>query len=147
MHDVSLWSLIPLSTLAYRGPLYRTHRDEYLDPLEPNSRGHLEQIDSDDLKLLPDPRLGSAYLGYRFLTRLNGDRLERIGPYLKGQTTSKRIRLVEGRVVDYNRLRYRMGVAEGYDDLWSGFYFPFELNGDIMNAVSLHKGEFFEVVV
>lgn len=137
-NDLALWTVIPLSAFTSQQPDYT----------------FLEEIESDDLKLIPDPRLGTEYLGYKFLSRLGGDKLEDVGKYLKrathddgGNRGSKKIRLYEGSISDYIQLRYRLGVAEGVTDILSGFYFPFELNGDLMNAVSLNKGTFCSKVM
>ena len=105
----------------------------------------LEEFDSDDFKLIRDPRIGPRYLGYRLLTRLGGEKVEDIGRYIKlsnnnNEIKKQKIRVYEGSTLDYARLRYRLGVAEGNQEILSGFYFPFELNGDLLNAISLNKG-------
>ena len=125
-----------------------TSRFTSKDLYEDSRINALKEIDSDDIKLVADPRLGSNFLGYRLLTRLGGKRLEDIGQYIKladdgdgeNRKGSKKIRLYEGSILDYMKLRYRLGVSEGQSEILSGFYFPFELNGDLLNAVSLNKG-------
>ena len=139
--DLDLWTILPAT--AFDGP------ENAVDHLEDDHHAHeLEEIDSDDIKLVADPRIGSHRLGYRFLTRLGGRQITDIGRYLKlvgsdnkQEQKKQKIRLYEGSYADYVRLRYRLGVAEGAEDIRSAFYYPFELNGDLVNAVSLNKGK------
>ncbi|OTF78121.1 Mitochondrial ransferase CAF17-like protein, partial [Euroglyphus maynei] len=126
-NDLNLWAIFPASLF---GKHY--HADNIDHTLHP--------IDSDDLKLVADPRIGSEYFGYRFLTRLGGSNFKDLGPYIKCQSNHERIRLIEGQMTDYIRLKYQLGLAEGQNDIKSGFYFPFEMNGDFVNAISLDKG-------
>lgn len=128
-NDLHLWSVIPYSLL------YPHTNADYF-----SSQEILHPLDSDDIKLAPDPRIGAEYLGYRFLTRLHGSQLQDIGKFIKCQSNSKRIKLMQGQLSDYIRLRYKLGIAEGIKDILSGFYFPFELNADFLNAISLDKG-------
>lgn len=130
-NDLHLWSVIPYSLLNSPTNTNYLSCEEILRPL-----------DSDDIKLAPDSRIGAEYLGYRFLTRLNGSQLEDIGKFIKCQSNSKKIQLMEGQLSDYIRLRYKLGIAEGNKDILSGFYFPIELNADFLNAISLDKGLF-----
>ena len=126
--DFDLWTLIPEN--SYRVKIHET-------PELPNS--DLVEIDSDDIKLVNDPRIRkNNVLGYRFLTRLGGKTLQDIGKYCKAPET--KLRLIQGSISDYHILKYRFGISEGFHDHLSGHYFPFELNGDILNAVSLNKG-------
>ncbi|XP_046911129.1 iron-sulfur cluster assembly factor IBA57, mitochondrial [Dermatophagoides farinae] len=126
-NDFNLWAILPASLLDKHQSIYNI--DQTLSP-----------IDSDDLKLVADPRIGYEHFGYRFLTRLGGSRLEDLGPYIKCQSNHERIRLIEGRIADYIGLKYQLGLAEGQNDIRSGHYFPFEMNGDFINAISLNKG-------
>lgn len=140
--ELDLWALVPAANFT-----------DNFTVKHPSNLPELKEIDSDDIKLVRDPRLGPRYLGYRFLTRLGGSRLEDIGKYIKpinnhkedddkSQRRMGKLRLYEGSIWDYARLRYRLGVAEGQQECMSGFYFPFELNGDLLNAISLNKGKF-----
>lgn len=140
--DLDLWTILPMSAFE--------QLDNQDEPEEYNEPAQLEEIDSDDIKLVADPRLGSEYLGYRFLTRLGGKEITDIGKYIKlagGGEKKRKIRLYEGSFADYVKLRYRLGVSEGLEDIRSAFYYPFELNGDLLNAVSLNKGLQFQVFV
>ena len=125
--DLNLWAILPASLL---------NKHYSADTIDET----LRPINSDDLKLVADPRIGSKYFGYRFITRLGGSSLKDLGPYIKCQSNHERIRLIEGQITDYIRLKYQLGLAEGHNDVKSGFYFPFELNGDFINAISLDKG-------
>lgn len=129
--DLTLWTLIPERSFEFR-------IDQY--PL--GKQPELIEIDSDDIKLVQDPRIRyNNFLGYRFFTRLGANRLDDIGRFCKlPDSDTTRLRLSQGTTTDYRRLRYRFGVSEGIRDNPSGAYYPFELNGDIFNAVSLNKG-------
>jgi len=127
--DIDLWTILPLTCI--QNPFAIKQEATFT---------RLEEIDSDDIKLVADPRLGAHYLGYRLLTRLGGAKIEDIGPYLK-VVDGGGIRLYEGSTLEYARLRYQLGVLEGNAEMRSGSYLPFELNGDLLNAVSLNKGK------
>lgn len=134
VRDIDLWSILPFT--AFMNHSWRK------DERGPNKAGEgarsLPVIDSDDIKLIADPRLGAATLGYRLLTRLESKATPRdIQKYLGDE-----VHLEQGRVAEYIRLKYLQGVGEGYDDIRSGFYFPFELNGDFLDAIRLDKGLF-----
>ena len=125
VNDVDLWSLVPDSALK-------------LGSSSVNYQETLQQIDCDDIKLVQDPRVGSQHFGYRFFTRLGAKSINEVKKYLKSDYMP--IDLLESTIGTYNKLKYRLGIPEGYHDILSGFYFPFELNGDFLNAICLDKG-------
>lgn len=71
-----------------------------------------------------DPRVKE--MGRRILTQLPDDAIA-------GQ-------LNVGSLRDYNRHRYRWGVAEGVKEITPGKAFPLEANCDYMHGLSVHKG-------
>jgi len=84
------------------------------------------------LQLVNDPRI--PQLGYRLLTRIGGNKFKDVVKYIDAKNVE------EGQLNHYQTYRYKLGVSEGYDDLLSGYYYPFECNGDYLNAVSVDKG-------
>ncbi|KAI7697865.1 hypothetical protein SSS_08194, partial [Sarcoptes scabiei] len=130
--EFKLWSVIPYSMIENSGQIQEVNDNDSIE--------QLQTFDSDDIKLVADPRVGSKFFGYRLLTRLGGLRIQDIGSIIKCQSKNKKIKLMELSVGDYNRLKYQLGLAEGHNDILSGFYYPFELNGDYINAISLNKG-------
>ncbi|KAI2807055.1 Iron-sulfur clusters incorporation protein [Blomia tropicalis] len=127
-NDIQAWVIIPINKFTDNNNASN------------DSNIQIEEIDSDDIKLVADPRVGSSHIGYRLLTRLGATQIEDIGQYIQLQNYSKKVRIHEGTIGDYVQLRYRLGIPEGYKDILSGHYYPFELNGDILNAISLNKG-------
>jgi folate-binding Fe-S cluster repair protein YgfZ len=116
VNDYNLWALIPKS--------YDSDSNDFF----------LNEIISDDLQLVSDPRI--PQMGYRLLTRIGGNHFDDIIKYIDPNL------IEESKLAQYQKHRFKLGVSEGYDDLLSGFYFPFECNGDYLNAVSLNKGLF-----
>ncbi|CAG2166584.1 unnamed protein product [Oppiella nova] len=117
VEDIDLWALIPKT----------------FDPrFNENNDFVLQEVVSDDFQLVADPRI--PQMGYRLLTRIGGKRFEDILGFIDDK------RIDEGTVADYHTYRYKLGVSEGSEDLLSGFYYPFEMNGDYLNAISVDKG-------
>ena len=117
VNDIDLWTLIP-----------KSHDFHFIQ----NNDFILKEVISDDFQLVNDPRI--PQMGYRLLTRIGGNRFEDIIKLIEDK------RVEEGSLSHYRSYRYKLGVSEGYDDLLSGFYFPFECNGDYLNAISVDKG-------
>ncbi|CAG2114255.1 unnamed protein product [Medioppia subpectinata] len=117
VNDIDLWALIP-----------KTYDKRFNE----NNDFFLPEVVSDDFQLVADPRI--PQMGYRLLTRMGGKRFDDILKYIADK------RIEEGTLGHYRTYRYRLGVSEGFDDLLSGFYYPFELNGDYLNAISVNKG-------
>ena len=117
VNDIDLWALIP-----------KSHDIHFIQ----NNDFILREVISDDFQLVNDPRI--PQMGYRLLTRIGGKRFEDIINFIEDK------RIEEGRLSHYRRYRYKLGVSEGYEDILSGFFFPFECNGDYLNAVSVDKG-------
>lgn len=119
VNDMHLWALIP-----------KSHDFHFMN----SNDFFLNEIISDDLQLVSDPRI--PQMGYRLLTRIGGNNFKDIVKYIEAE------HIEEGKLTHYQTYRFRLGVSEGYDDLLSAFYFPFECNGDYLNAVSVDKGLF-----
>ncbi|XP_054153799.1 putative transferase CAF17 homolog, mitochondrial [Oppia nitens] len=115
--DIDLWALIP-----------KTYDERFNE----NNDFILKEVISDDFQLVTDPRL--PQLGYRLLSRIGGKEFQDILPFIEDK------RIEEGNIGHYRSYKYKLGVSEGNEDMLSGFYFPFELNGDYLNAISVDKG-------
>lgn len=132
VRDIDLWSILPYT--AFLNHSWRKNEKSNKNRQSPG----LTTIDSDDLKLIADPRLGGARLGYRLLTRLESKATPRdLQKYLGDGA-----HLQQGHLAEYIRLKYLQGICEGHDDIRSGFFYPFELNGDFLDAIRLDKGLF-----
>ena len=112
-----MWALIP-----------KSHDIRFIE----NNDFILKEVISDDFQIVNDPRI--PHMGYRLLSRIGGNTFEDISKLIEDK------RIEEGNLSHYRRYRYKLGVSEGYKDLLSGFFFPFECNGDYLNAVSVDKG-------
>ena len=117
VRDIDLWTLIP-----------KSHDIDFIA----KNDFMLKEVISDDFQLVNDPRM--PQMGYRLLTRIGGQRFDDILKFIDDK------RVEEGNVGHYKSYRYKLGVTEGYEDLSSGFFFPFECNGDYLNAISIGKG-------
>lgn len=130
VNDVQLWSILPMHFFLDEAPQSQP----------------LTEIDSDDIKLVPDPRVGHQFFGYRFLSRLgtkSNNPVKDVENYLNfEQAHNEKAKLFLGSLRDYVWHKYSMGIAEGHDDILSGHYFPFELNADLTKSISLTKGNF-----
>ncbi|XP_061387125.1 putative transferase CAF17 homolog, mitochondrial [Musca vetustissima] len=95
----------------------------------------LPQMPVDNMDIINDPRLPE--LGYRLLA--TSDRTsEEISKLLKNLSNIK-IELSNGGN-NYRLHRYKLGVAEGMQDMPPGKQFPLEANCDLLNGVSFNKG-------
>ncbi|KAG4067170.1 hypothetical protein HA402_000161 [Bradysia odoriphaga] len=82
----------------------------------------------DDLIICNDPRVQS--LGVRIVAPKDSDILQRLSPQ----------NVLQGNPKDYKIHRYKLGVAEGVDELPHTKCFPLESNCDYLHGVSFHKG-------
>lgn len=99
---------------------------------EPTSK-LLSQVNASKAELFcfPDPRC--SLLGYRLLSAKSSGNID-----MKSSFQQTNVRF--DNPVNYITLRYRLGIGEGADDFPKEDTLPFEVNGDLVNAISLNKG-------
>lgn len=85
----------------------------------------------DNIMIYEDPRLKD--LGFRILVESNFDETQ-IAKYLNSDVSNS------DNGISYRAFRYKLGIAEGLDDLPAGKSFPLEINCDYLHGVSFHKG-------
>lgn len=85
----------------------------------------------ENICIYSDPRISE--LGLRILTESNVSHDDIIKHLDSNITLSQNIS-------DYKAFRYKLGVAEGVEDLPTGVTFPLEVNCDYLHGVSFHKG-------
>lgn len=110
--EYDVWSILPLS-------------------LEAATENSIEEIDSDDVKLIKDPRL--FLMGYRLVTRISDESVSSIEKILNQELSPLD-------VSKYKTFRYKLGLVEGLEDIVSGSDFPFNFNADYVQGYSFHKG-------
>lgn len=95
-----------------------------------NNNNNTSSKSVDKIIIYEDPRL--ANLGLRILTEIDVMRedivkhIEREIPFSSELT--------------YREFRYKLGIAEGVDDLPPGKPLPMDINGDYLHGISFHKG-------
>ncbi|XP_076234458.1 iron-sulfur cluster assembly factor IBA57, mitochondrial [Calliopsis andreniformis] len=85
----------------------------------------------ENIMIYEDPRLSD--LGIRILAEPNIDR-DKIIKHLNSNVS------ISDKTLSYKAFRYKLGIAEGIDDLPPGKPFPLEINCDYLHGVSFHKG-------
>lgn len=85
-------------------------------------------LDSNELITCNDPRI--QHLGVRIIAAKDDDIAQRLSDY----------NISVGNPNDYQVHRFKLGVAEGVDELPYAKCFPLESNCDYMHGVSFHKG-------
>ena len=85
----------------------------------------------DNIMIYKDPRLSD--LGVRILAESNIER-NKIKKYLSSDIS------ISDNTLSYRAFRYKLGIAEGTDDLPPGKPLPLEVNCDYLHGVSFHKG-------
>lgn len=116
--------------------------------LFPDLAEHVKQLplnindNENELLLNPDPR--NYHFGYRMITRQLIS-LEKFSNLLHshGQNLPfyNEYKLNASDEFQYHSFRYRYGIGEGSIDFPIEGSFPFESNGDLINAVSFEKGQ------
>lgn len=106
-------------------------------PLEESpQRIRIRQVYSDDVIIAKDPRL--ERMGYRFITTLGVDDFEKLASFFQMEKFD--LPLNESNEKEYTKMRYKIGVAEGSNEILHGFSFPLECNADYLNGLSFIKG-------
>lgn len=85
----------------------------------------------DNIMIYEDPRLQD--LGFRILVQSDFNKNE-IMKYLNSHVSNS------DNDTSYRAFRYKLGIAEGMEDLPPGKPFPLEINCDYLHGVSFHKG-------
>ena len=85
----------------------------------------------DNIMIYEDPRLPN--LGMRILAETKIERNE-IAKYLNSDT------MAPTNSLNFKAFRYKLGIAEGIEDLPPGKPLPLEVNCDYLHGVSFHKG-------
>ncbi|RWS03701.1 putative transferase CAF17-like protein [Dinothrombium tinctorium] len=94
------------------------------------------QLTSNDFIFVRDPRLTS--FGYRFVAKLNSNHLN-TSSIVKNMVHSQ---IRESNLRDYRRYRFKLGIAEGFDDFGHARMFILESNAHLLNATNDRKGLF-----
>lgn len=98
-------------------------------PCGSNDQNSSKEVDN--ISMYSDPRI--TELGLRILTEssVTSDKIiQHLKPCIVTQENSS----------DYRAFRYKLGIAEGVNDLPSGVSFPLEANCDYLHGISFHKG-------
>lgn len=103
---------------------------------EVSSTIQLEEFVSDDVIITKDPRLPE--LGYRFVTSLGMNTLPQVKEFLRLDLQD--LECKEANQNHYDERRYKLGVAEGPQEVLHGYSFPLECNVDYLNGLSFKKG-------
>lgn len=96
----------------------------------------LEECVSDDVIIAKDPRLPE--LGYRLVTSLGVQTLSQLKQFLRLDINNVECQQVSQN--NYALRRYKLGVAEGPQEIIHGYSFPLECNVDYLNGISFKKG-------
>ncbi|XP_058803558.1 putative transferase CAF17 homolog, mitochondrial [Phymastichus coffea] len=88
----------------------------------------------ENICIYTDPRISE--LGLRILTESNVSHNE----IIKHLNFPDSNFILSKNISDYRAFRYKLGVAEGVQDLPPGVTFPLEINCDYLHGVSFHKG-------
>ncbi|KAK7575917.1 hypothetical protein V9T40_012203 [Parthenolecanium corni] len=89
---------------------------------------HESERVENNLNFYRDPRL--IELGFRIMSPASGD----VGKFLIDRDVNV------SSAKKYNTHRYKLGVAEGVEELPVGSCIPHETNGDYLNGISFNKG-------
>ena len=103
---------------------------------EVSSTIQIEEFVSDDVIISKDPRLPE--LGYRFVSSLGINTISQLKDFLRLDLND--LDCEEASQNDYDERRYKLGVAEGPQEIIHGSSFPLECNIDYLHGLSFQKG-------
>ncbi|XP_043485204.1 putative transferase CAF17 homolog, mitochondrial [Leptopilina heterotoma] len=130
-NKMKLWTLFNFN-LTEKTMNEKSKFDGRIFPCGDNDKNNTSSKRIDKIIIYEDPRLMN--LGLRIITEFDVERNDII-KYLESEISSSN----EG-ICNYREFRYKLGIAEGIDDLPPGKTLPLDINGDYLHGISFHKG-------
>ncbi|XP_051166520.1 putative transferase CAF17 homolog, mitochondrial [Leptopilina boulardi] len=135
---MNIWTLFnpnlhekTVNQTKFEGRIFPCGNNDNSNSTNNNNNNNTSSKKMDKISIYEDPRL--VNLGLRILTEIDVKRDDIVKNF------ESEIELTR-KNSNYHEFRYKLGIAEGVDDLPPGKPLPLDINGDYLHGISFHKG-------